>query len=77
MTGEDVDVDWNQIEGKWAAMTRRVRADWHDATSSPLRDGSEENEVQVDVAPKFLVNPQVRSADVLQKLTTERAWDRR
>jgi hypothetical protein len=21
-------MDWDQIENKWAAMTRRVRADW-------------------------------------------------
>lgn len=34
-------MNWDQIESKWAAMTRRVRADWPtdkpDAAPKPLR----------------------------------------
>jgi hypothetical protein len=34
-------MDWDQIENKWAAMTRRVRADWSadrsDAAAKPAR----------------------------------------
>lgn len=28
MTRRDFKMNWDQIEHRWAAMTRRVRADW-------------------------------------------------
>jgi|LakMenE01Jun11ns_1017448.scaffolds.fasta_scaffold8782166_1 hypothetical protein len=28
MTGKDNPMKWDQIENKWAAMTRRIRADY-------------------------------------------------
>jgi hypothetical protein len=28
MTGKDDTMEWKQIETKWAAMTRRIRADY-------------------------------------------------
>ena len=31
-------MDWDQIENKWAAMTRRVRADW--TADRPDRKGA-------------------------------------
>ena len=30
MTRKDTNVNWDQIESKWALMTRRIRADWGD-----------------------------------------------
>ena len=30
MTRKDFQMEWDQIENKWAAMTRRIRADWSD-----------------------------------------------
>ncbi len=42
MTGKDDTMEWKQIETKWAAMTRRIRADYATdriATScGPVRD---------------------------------------
>ena len=28
MTRKDFAMNWNQIENKWAVMTRRIRSDW-------------------------------------------------
>ena len=49
-------MNWNQIESKWAAMTRRVRADWtterNDESLKPLRSpatGVARSEVQTMV----------------------------
>lgn len=28
---------WDQIESKWALMTRRIRADWDDERTGPTR----------------------------------------
>jgi hypothetical protein len=46
-------MDWEQIENKWAAMTRRVRADWvadrADIISLPARRGT-----RLDVQPAVL-----------------------
>ena len=33
---------WNQIENKWAAMTRRVRADWKGAMQDEGSKSAEE-----------------------------------
>ncbi len=42
MTRKELRMKWDQIENKWAAMTRRVRADWPGAAqenaSQPLRE---------------------------------------
>jgi hypothetical protein len=41
MTRGDIAMNWDQIETKWAAMTRRIRADWApdriDETAAPVR----------------------------------------
>lgn len=37
MTGKDDTMEWKQIETKWAAMTRRIRADFVSDRIEPSR----------------------------------------
>lgn len=42
MTGKDDTMEWKQIETKWAAMTRRIRADYvSDRIERPVRSTRE------------------------------------
>jgi len=34
ISGKELHMEWDQIEDKWTAMTRRIRADWKDPPKS-------------------------------------------
>jgi hypothetical protein len=48
-------MDWEQIEDKWAAMTRRVRADWV-SDSADLRFIPLGRNTRPDVTPAILAD---------------------
>jgi hypothetical protein len=39
MFGKDLPMRWDQIEEKWATMTRRIRADWRDGKADASAPG--------------------------------------
>ncbi len=64
-------MDWEQIENKWAAMTRRVRADWAtdraDIKSVPARRGA-----RLDVTPAIRADhPAGKVGDQRVKMSIE------
>lgn len=71
MTRKDFTMNWDQIEHRWAAMTRRVRADWTIARPEalpklPRRGGG------ADEAPTVLAERRVGFDDpALSKIPTE------
>lgn len=70
MTRKDFTMDWDQIENKWAAMTRRVRADWSTdrpdpaaktarraakMAAMPLQSGDRQTGIVVDTRVKMSI----------------------
>jgi hypothetical protein len=71
MTQKDFAMDWNQIENKWAAMTRRVRADWT-ADRACIKTPSARRAARVDVAPVITPDRQIGTVvDARRKMSAE------
>ncbi|MFN6054436.1 MAG: hypothetical protein ACK47C_00155 [Paracoccaceae bacterium] len=72
MTGKDILMKWDQIETKWAAMTRRIRADYAsceadrtEPTNRPLRGLSGRDAVSVTIAGSMTAaanDPEIKTA---------------
>jgi hypothetical protein len=56
MTRGDFAMNWDQIENKWAAMTRRIRSDWShdriDATADVMRRVKAKGVTMVTIADR-------------------------
>jgi hypothetical protein len=54
MTGKDTPMKWDQIENKWAAMTRRIRAEYPadriEPTGGPARNSQGGNSIASTIA---------------------------
>ncbi len=63
-------MDWNQIESKWAAMTRRVRLDWSaDRIDPKVVPGR--RAARPEVKPELIADRQAGVVDRRQKLSNE------
>ncbi len=63
-------MDWDQIENKWAAMTRRVRADWPGDRAVPKAPLTRRM-ARPDTPPAVIADRQAGIADDRLKLSVE------
>jgi hypothetical protein len=63
-------MDWDQIENKWAAMTRRVRADWSSDKAAP-KGPQARRPTRTDTKPVVIADRHTGTADDRLKMPVE------